>query len=143
MGKAYMVPFGALKLIEFFCTMVAWTTVVDQYNADNYVFEEGNRVRPSFHITICIVAWILSILVFILNVAVPNIAAKIDKVSYAVSHFIVGCLVLIAASLIADTFSSHSGYHTFKAGGAFGIISAIVIIADSFLYLVKGVPKDD
>ena len=142
MAQGYLMPYGVLKLVEFFCTLVAWTTVVDEYNADDYIFEEGNRVRPSFHITICIVAWILSLIVFVLLVFLPNIAAKISKISYAVSHFITGVLVLIAASLMADTFSSHSGYHTFKAGATFGIISALLIIGEAFLYLVKPLPAE-
>ena len=139
----YLMPYGVVKIVEFICTLIAWATIVDQYNADTYIFEEGNRIRPSFHITICIIAWILSILAFILLVALPNIASKINTASYALSHFIVGCLVLIAASLMCDTFSQHSGYHTYKAGAAFGIIGAVVIIADAFLFVVRPLPKDE
>lgn len=146
MAVEYLVPFGVLKLIEFFCLLFAWTTAVNQYNMDrhDYIFND-KRSKPAFHITICIIAWLFTLIWSILNLVgiCDKFKMKIKNIVFGTIHFILGLLVLLAASLLADVFSSHSGFHTFKAGATFGIISALVLFVDAVVHVVKTGGSDE
>lgn len=140
MDKHYMVPFGLLKIIEFIFTLISWVTVVAVYDPDSWAFDD-RITKPAFHIAICVIACAFTIISFLLNACGVQIAAH--KILNAFIHFILGVLVLIAASLLVDVFSSRENYDTYKTGGAFGIISGLVLICESFVHLLREEVTED
>ena len=124
--KKYMFPYGVFKLLEWFCLLIAWSTVT------------GYPSDPPFHMVICIIAWLIVTVDFI-----ANICHQCHKLTFSNKHIIIGAfyvflalLVLIAACTFVSEISTMKNSSTFKCGGAFGIISAGILTVDGILVII-------
>jgi len=142
--SGYLIPLGALKVVEILCLLIGFSTVE---SAINYV-DVGNRAwRYNFHIAMCIIAWLYTIVWFIVSLFGLIKRENIVNIITAVAHFILGILTLVASSvLLANLLDQIDivkifGY-TFKktdeikAGCAFGIISGLLLIVDGIFHIV-------
>jgi len=127
--KEYMLPLGCLKLVEIFCLVVAFATVEDVRNS-------SEDYKILFHEVMCIIAFILAVLWFLINLCKRFTYGICMKVTVGLLHWIVGVLVIIGASILVDWYDEFYKHHTMKTGGAFGILAAIAIIIDGFLHLL-------
>lgn len=131
--RNFLIPFGVLKVIEIFCLMIAFSTVEGQVSGWYY---RGWQVN--FHLTICIMAFVIVTIWFILDLfgVLNNITIRRKNFIFALIHFIMAVFVVFASSFLTDRYSRLGNARTITAGGAFGIISAIFLVVDAFLRLI-------
>lgn len=134
-NKYYLIPLGLLKLFEILFLIVAFSAVEDQ-TSNVEISKRG--VETNFHLAITIITFVVAVIWFAINLFFNINYGTCIKVIVGLIHFIFGALIMIASSMYVHMVINLEGYHsyfTIKAGGAFGIIAAIFIIADGFLHL--------
>lgn len=146
--SGYLIPLGALKVVEILCLLIGFSTV-ESTISEVSVGDRGWRYN--FHIAICIIAWLYTIIWFIVSLFCLIKRENIVNIITAVAHFILGILALAAASALLDKYlegedlakkiakimgRTFKGSDELKAGCAFGIISGLLLIADGILHIV-------
>lgn len=139
--KTYLLPYGVFKIMEFFCFLVTWTTVTDQFSNDEYNVSHS-QTKSALLAAVCVIGWLFSLLWFALYFTGVCVQIKVPRKNLlnAALHLVLGILVLVAASFITDVFAKHNSFHTFKSSAVFGLSAGILLILDSILHVVKGEP---
>jgi len=126
-NRYYLVPLGILKMLETIFLIVGFSTVVES--------DLNRGVEIKFHIAICVIAFVLCVVWFLVNIFVNISYNTILKCVVGAFHFILGALVMIASSMVIHMVVTFDGMHNLKTGGAFGILAACCIVIDGFLHL--------
>lgn len=127
--QRYIVPFGIIKGVEFLTILIGWSLFID-----------GRGGRVEYFIAVGIISWLFVIIWFILNIfkITDNISVSFKNVVFACFHFVLGILLLIGAIVITPFAGHWLGSSRIDAGVAFGYISAIVLLLDGAVHIVKG-----
>jgi len=131
--KAYLVPYGLLKAIEFITLLIGWAIFVDLTSGTPWPVHP----RVKYFIAIGIISWLFVIVWFVLCVLKVTNEMKLSPKNlwFAGIHFVMGVLQLIGACCVANT----GGHYTkIDMGIAFGFIGSFVLIFDGVVHIVLG-----
>jgi len=131
--KAYLVPYGLLKAIEFITLLIGWAIFVDLTSGVPSFLVHS---RVEYFIAIGIISWLFVIVWFVLCVLKVtnemNLSPK--NIWFAAVHLVIGVLQLIGACCVAE----YGGYTRIDMGIAFGFIGSFVLIFDGVVHIVLG-----
>ena len=130
--KAYLVPYGLIKAIEFITLLIGWAIFIDLTSGHRQV-----HPRIGYFIAIGIISWLFVIVWFVLCVAKITNQLNLSprNIWFAGIHFVFGVLQLIGACCVAYM----GGYYAkLDTGIAFGFIGSFLLIFDGVVHIVRG-----
>ena len=123
-----------MKLVEFIFLLVSWTSATDLYH-DEQITVDGRLAQLSFFIIVAVIAWIFTVIWFILNITKVCTFDDVTPTVNTVIHLVLASLILTASILMIDGLPLTQNLYTKKGGGGFGLASALLMIVDAITFL--------
>ena len=146
LNSAYLNPFGMIKGPEIFCSLVSWSLAAEMATR---VTDVGNKEEIMFLLIVSPIAWLFVTVWFFVNIFMKKIrCGRAAYIILGVVHLLIGVVVLVAGVLVVVADRRYCGYERWRnpycqhddniyVAGVFGVITAIILIIDSFVHFYE------